>query len=541
MFYSSQSLRSRSQYDDDKSIRNRRLRKRKHLIISVLICFLAFYNFSTDLDEDNLNFGRFLKLTLDDEDPTSSSPLEQYPYLPWDERIRKNSRRKLRWLKPFSRNDRKMKRDENKKDDENNDNDQEEEEEEEDEIKFTNQPLKFLTLGGSVTWGGAIDKRHDAFPYLMKQLHPDNIVDNRAIRATGAHFPAACIQSLVEGDAFPEWELKPGDVDQHQPLDYDVILLEFSVNGFPQTEFLLQRLRKRYPRAILIYVHLHSLTNPPPATMEEDGFFDDVMKPVNGHYWKIKVPEPTQKDNQEDEYPDGFLSLYHKDKHHLSEVGHKHVADQVVNLLDTIGQQQQKSTKNEGKNDHEGDDSSVETTTTGDWGLGDQCYMWLGTWGHFPTSLSANGGDFKIFDVFKKKYAYEVEYGKKATFSFERTIGGLGEQIPLHLITMSKGDPPKYPKALVTLHPDNEDHKSIFTIDPREDELFKEWSWAHMTSPSQVGMSKHGWNVLTVEPIEETEFPARVVGIMVCGECEATPQTKKIPQQMRTRLPDSKH
>ena len=379
------------------------------LFLTLII--VTYYDTSVVLSGLNSIHGRFLQ-ELGNE-PKIPSPLEDHPYGPWDNRVMENVMyRKL------------------------NENSDGEESDSADAV-FTKRPLSFLTLGGSITWGGALRHRYDAFPYLLQQLHPDNVVDNRALRATGAHFPAACIQSLVEGDAFPEWEFTPGDVNR-EPKEYDVILLEFSVNGFAHTDFLLRRLRKRYPKALIVYVHLHSLTNPPPTNMEEEGFFEKILEPVQGYHWKIDVPSPSQSD-EDFEYDENFLKLYNEDKHHLSEVGHKHVADELMKLLDEVGPGA--TTSEEEEND--------EDQAVGSWGAGDQCFMWLGTWGHFQTSLSANGGEFKIFDVPKKKYAYEIEYGKKATFAFERQIGatddGKGLELPINLVTMIKvSDEKKY-------------------------------------------------------------------------------------------------
>jgi len=70
--------------------------------------------------------------------------------------------------------------------------------------KHNNQnfrPLNILALGGSVTWGAAISNRYDAYPYLIGNLHPDSRVDNLAIRATGASYPASCIQSMIEEES----------------------------------------------------------------------------------------------------------------------------------------------------------------------------------------------------------------------------------------------------------------------------------------------------------------------------------------------------
>jgi hypothetical protein len=81
-----------------------------------------------------------------------------------------------------------------------------------------------------------------------------------------------------------------------------------------------------------------------------------------------------------------------------------------------------------------------------------------------------------------------------------------------------QGDPPLYPKARVLLTTEAKEFVSI--VDPRDDPMWPEWSWAHLTRPEVVGVSSPGKNIITIEPIETRELPFRLVGMIICGACE---------------------
>jgi len=301
------------------------------------------------------------------------------------------------------------------------------------------KPLNILTLGGSVAWGGYIPNRYDAFPFLLGDLHPDSRVDNLAIRATGATYPAACIQSMLEGDgAFPEYDVAPGGSSSHRStIYYDIILLEFSINGVTSTDSLISRLKRRYPDAIIVYAHLESIAHPIDQELNH-AFFKELMDPVNGIYYMLpkegKYLKTMEKEEEDlrgtsrieqgvNNFPE-YFDLFADDKHHLSEVGHKFIADKIMNLLYTTMSQHPERMR-------------PRSPRLGTWGGGDQCYLWLSSWGYFPESIDVvGGGKFTMFDVSKKKYSYEIEYGANTTFTFNRkNFGGL--KIPVHLVYMT--------------------------------------------------------------------------------------------------------
>ena len=294
---------------------------------------------------------------------------------------------------------------------------------------FFDKPLRILALGGSVTWGGVIRNKYDAYPFLLGQMHPKSTVDNMAIRASGANFPSGCIQSMIEGEAFPEYESLSKEEDRTTKV-YDLILLEFSMNGIEGLDFLLYRLRTRFPNAILVYVHLRS---PGRHSIKlEDQQLKDMMTPVNGIYYAMP-PLEVIPDRSGQSY-----HLYGADRHHLSEVGHKFIAKGVVDLLRQNDPQIQELIRR-----------NHQAANLGSWGGGDQCYFWMNSLGSFPSDLKAEGGRLNMFDSFLEKWAYEIDVGNHAQFSFDfklnqnnqNTIRNTNTQknsVPIFLVYMAK-------------------------------------------------------------------------------------------------------
>lgn len=112
--------------------------------------------------------------------------------------------------------------------------------------------IRYLSLGGPSTWGvglenpepmpngsGGLDVHEAAYPY---RLSPD--VHNAAQRIGGPTLSSLCAQSIVDDQI------------------YDVISIEFShfylSKDFPALALLAQRLRQRFPKALLVFVQLWS-------------------------------------------------------------------------------------------------------------------------------------------------------------------------------------------------------------------------------------------------------------------------------------------
>ena len=79
---------------------------------------------------------------------------------------------------------------------------------------------------------------------------------------------------------------------------------------------------------------------------------------------------------------------------------------------------------------------------------------------------------------------------------------------------------------------------SEYIADPRNDPMFPTWSWAHLTRPENVGYSKPGLNTLTITPLENTDNPFRMVGIIICGACVESNHETSV-KNIRLRVPGS--
>jgi hypothetical protein len=104
---------------------------------------------------------------------------------------------------------------------------------------------RYLSFGSSVTWGiGLKEPTSQAYPYLL---------DGQAVSValptgnTYSDLAAACTQTLVGDD---DWNTSP-----------HVITVEYASTLTESHEILLQRLRRRFPAAVLVLVQLI-----PPAT-----------------------------------------------------------------------------------------------------------------------------------------------------------------------------------------------------------------------------------------------------------------------------------
>ena len=88
------------------------------------------------------------------------------------------------------------------------------------------EKIRYAAFGTSIAWGTRLEnRREDAFIWQLS---------NFAIRATGAEFPAKCLSSMI-GDEV-----------------YDVIVIEFTMRIDASAFALVQRLRQRFPDAIII-------------------------------------------------------------------------------------------------------------------------------------------------------------------------------------------------------------------------------------------------------------------------------------------------
>jgi hypothetical protein len=394
-----------------------------------------------------------------------------------------------------------------------------------------------LTLGGSTTWGSKLDSRFSAYPYLIPTLlGPTWRSYNLAVRATDASYASQCIESMIrEG------------VKNAEDIEFDIILLEYSLNGLDGMPLLLQRLRRRFPKAIIIYVHLWSLrmsvddavTGAKPRDelsrglpfkeadvninnmladptakwvwaplMKQDS--EDIarsaeqqMNAVGGHIYQVPMPESLQITFDE--------HWFGPDYHHLSSQGHAMVANHLAKMLrdeSIVGSPKRFDIHGIPLAPDEG---------IGSWGEGDQCYSWYETGTH--PDIRVDGGTVKNF-VKNDKWAVSVglTFGQPSNIWFPNRKSSWQ---PVMLMIMSWG-PGVYPKSRIDLlSPGFENQSSM--LDPLHPNPLNHVF--HVTRTAHVGWANFGESRLTVDPIEDMQRPFRVIGIVMCGACMEMDET----------------
>lgn len=341
---------------------------------------------------------------------------------------------------------------------------------------------RILTLGGSVTWGSSgmtdRDRQYDRYTvqHYPALLGRDYDVTNMAIRATGSDYPSHCIQSMI-GDNI-----------------YDVIILEFSLNGIRGLKLLLKRLRLRFPSAIIIYVDLYSLqieivdkdgkspTGFDRRNISEDwkwGQLAEYHQRQTEHYYKRIFEEeggyifalPRHKKPIDSRY------LFSPDMHHLSKEGHKIVANGIKDIVNN---------------------APMKGYRVNPWGVGDMCFNWFMT-GDVPLQYSGEAFERQISP-------------SKHTLGFfgEGSIyvrNNFGRKVHLYLGYLIHGD--EYPRVVITIN-----GKQRKIVDPRFD------AGGHVVRIQQVGMIDEGKSELKIVPEDGAKLPFRLTSIIMCGECD---------------------
>lgn len=342
----------------------------------------------------------------------------------------------------------------------------------------TSSPLNnVLTFGGSTTWGAMLENRNDAFPSLLAREAFVGRSDNLAIRASSAVWPSQCLQSMVS---------EQGTAD----LDYNVVLFEFSVNGLMGLHLLLQRIRNRYPRALLIYIDLYSNRRPGWSNCLNEKCRmnpskQEVLEGLIGSFggYTISLPRPKNPLKFDD-----ILHYFANDMHHLGPEGHQWVAHEVLSLMSLHG----KSTI--GKQ--------------GNWFEGDVCGNWFDS-GIISPHIQLQGGNMTHFSP--GKYAYEIQSEARMLITTDQ----LREESPLIFVFMTKGNPSLYPYLQVIM----DGNISTVVVNP----LNIRWESSHVTFTQAVGtVSPETTHHVQLRNLEKTkDFPFRLVGVVMCAACQA--------------------
>ena len=244
----------------------------------------------------------------------------------------------------------------------------------------SNPPTKpeprFLIFGTSTTYGVGLDKPlEQAYPYQLSST-----VHNAATQSGGFTMAAACTQSIVGNDAI-----------------YNVIVVEFQTWD-PALTLLVQRLRQRFPKAMMILLRLwhpsqllyqqangtvldfqtyrkvngnRAMDDPELylnilakkhrwsfAEMHDEAMVLQQASRHGASYFAMNLP-----DKDVFEYPKTMmdqLSIFQEDSDNLNAQGHAVVASSLKSVV--RGGTLYPATK--------------EGTTVGSWGEGDECRLW---------------------------------------------------------------------------------------------------------------------------------------------------------------------
>jgi len=231
--------------------------------------------------------------------------------------------------------------------------------------------IRYAAFGSSMTWGAQLEDR-ESQAYVWR-LSPT--AGNHGIRSSGPNYPAACTYSML-GDE-----------------EYDVIIMEFFTVANTGMMELAQRLRERFPDALLVILRLWDS----PMLVNKDGMdlrtwatkehnfgqdfihkddFREAFKEYGAenwhwqfeeeHHWWIDVHEDVAREtgayiipmdcSMNAFGPGGYLDIGDRllgpDSFHLSEEGHASISAKVKALVDRVGVPQKPRIGAYHSNDH---------------------------------------------------------------------------------------------------------------------------------------------------------------------------------------------
>ncbi len=323
---------------------------------------------------------------------------------------------------------------------------------------------------------------------------------------------------------------------------YDVIVFEFSINGMHGFQLLFNRLKERYPHAIMIYVDLFSLragqwdSTEARKVVEEGGGYVYQFPNKNDPTAPFDFRSITVHQEQQEEYPiEEIKGLFGGDKHHLSPDGHGLVTQKIVEIIERYGGLK------------EGSMFASPDPELGSWLGGDKCISWYAD-GEKPQMPSIiEGGEMNEWDADKNKWAIEVDADGMILQYFHDS----DEDAPLELQHMTKCTDASspwssiYPPVIVRIEQDfsdigiarlqaisgtvDIDRQDYEVVDSLEDgwtfisTLHRKHREFHVTSISNAGILKPGKNYIYIYPLRaddiKNESPFRLTATIICEAC----------------------
>jgi hypothetical protein len=384
------------------------------------------------------------------------------------------------------------------------------------ELEGEPRPLNILSIGSEHTSGATLSNQYDAYPYLIG--HPfHNHVDSLSFRPSSADFPSMCLESIsVRGD---------------YRAGYDLILLDFNLNGSDGLPLLVKRLRDRYPDAVLVYVGLWSLM----TSMEEVGTGKSILQV--GHDttrdWKWKdedfyvTGDLISKHNMDCtheictldklksvmetyggyvyEFPrpsspevcirEGWFNEH--DWHHLSETGHRVLANDLIRFLSD-----------------KYDALFNNLKVVNEWDMGDQCYNWMAT-GNNP--LEYSGAEMKdmLADAGTDVSRWALTFDAKGEEDGEIIVDSKFDvPVPAGIAYFSRPDPANIHIMNISIN-----GESPAPIDPSSNKSGVHMTGVTMLTYAHIGNVQPGKNVIKITTKEKKQAPFQVSGLYLCGAC----------------------
>ena len=355
------------------------------------------------------------------------------------------------------------------------------------------RPIDILALGGSMTWAGFLEDKFSSYPWLVGWPNYDH-VDNLAIPEMGTPYWALCLESLI-----PDSDVK----------NYDVILLDFIDGEFEGFEWLLKRLRERFPEAVIIYVHLWPLR----ALIEDaDGLRPDtlglnpevdwrwigpginfhklhpqmsggtrgaVLK-YGGHFWHLQIAGS----------PKWAMHLFSDDWWHLSAEGHKAVATGLLEVLSNMK------------------DDVFKPKSLGSFSTSDQCYNNFASESDSQmTNLPPN--ELSSVSSSSNSWYFELDPDASGTIQFESKFSSA---VPVVIAYMSNG---AFDAMYSTVEVSFKDQPPV-TINPNH---FYNPKYLSKVKYALAGQSTPGTNVLQINTVNRG-LPFRIAGLFLNEDLE---------------------
>lgn len=373
--------------------------------------------------------------------------------------------------------------------------------------------LKFLVFGTSRAYGSGIkDRENDPF---AKQLSKAAL--NLGIPASTSEYPSQCVSSMLSSSSAP-----PNDA-------FDVIILEYPndpTHYFPNTIKLAQRLRQRFPEALIIFMELwipleynHIPTGKnvfqwageqqqqegadkmsvsalvQERTKPEEWEFgpqhehtveqlQEITQPsVQGHYLKVARPANAHTAMAQDE-------LFLPDFSHPTVKGHKFVAHQVVAALDQL----------QFRRHH--------VNTVHPYDRLDQCTSWYTTG---STTLTQEG--FQMNEFKTGKFALEMT-GQDGWIQINNANT---KPFSLAIEFMTTSPDCFYPTVQISMDNDDGANTAAVEVKCRELKIYKRA--VHVLEQLQVGSIPPGHSKIRLHAVDTmSKWPFRLVGIQLTEE-----------------------